>query len=165
MRLLLVIAIVWLLGTCTSSPPESPESYEWTTWSNPDAGYTLAVPDVYSPDVEGGGDAVLFRWGRRVPVKVYLTDLESANRRGLWVGREPTGAATLAGLPATRYDYTHCDGPFCSSITSFVLETEEGRWLAVEFQSDGDLNAVNQHILGSFTLLTPGQTEESILAR
>ena len=159
MRLLLVLAVVWLLGTCTSPPPESPESFEWTTWANPVAGYALDVPDVYSADVEGGGDAVLFRWGRKVPVKVYLTDLESARRRGLWVGEEPTGAATLAGLPATRYDYTHCDGPFCSSIASFVLERDEGRWLALEFRSEGDLNTVNQRILDSFTLLTPEQIE------
>ena len=159
MRLLLVLAIVWLLGTCTSPPPESPESFEWTTWSNAAAGYALDVPDVYSPDVEGGGSAVFFRWGRRVPVKVYLTDLESASGRGLWVDEEPTGATMLAGLPATRYDYTHCDGPFCSSIASFVLEREGGRWLALEFRSEGDLNTLNQHILASFRLLTPGQAK------
>jgi hypothetical protein len=26
----------------------------------------------------------------------------------------------LAGQPATRCDYRHCDGPLCSRMTSFV---------------------------------------------
>jgi len=30
-RLLLIFAIVWLLGTCRSAPPEIPLDFEWTT--------------------------------------------------------------------------------------------------------------------------------------
>jgi len=151
-RLLLALCLVWLLGSCRSAPPEAPLDFAWTTWSNAAAGYALEVPDVYSADVEPGGDAVLFRWGRTVPVKIYFLDLPAAAERGLWVGAEPTGTAALAGLPATRYDYTHCDGPFCSASVSFVLE-REGRWLALEFHSDTVLNDVNRHILASFVLL------------
>jgi len=112
----------------------------------------MDVPNVYEPDVEDGGNAVFFRWNGTVPVKAYLTDLESAKHHGLWVGEEPTGSATLGGLPAARYDYTHCDGPFCSQIVSFVVE-RGNRWLALEFRADRELNPVNQRILSSFQLL------------
>ena len=158
MRTLLVLAVVWLLGTCRSAPPELPQDFEWTTWSNPAAGYSLEVPGVYTANVEDGGNAVFFRWGRTVPVKVYLTDLESAKGRGLWVEEEPTGTADLAGLSAVTYDYTHCDGPFCSRIASFVVE-REGRWLALEFRSEAELNSVNQRVLSSFTLLEAGDAD------
>ena len=152
MRLLLVLFIAWALGTCRSAPPEVPTDFEWTRWTNAAAGYEMVIPDVYRPNVEADGKAVFFRWRRTAPLKVYLTDLESAKHRGLWVGEEPTGEVLLAGLPATRYDYTHCDGPFCSRMASFVLPRGD-RWLALEFRSEGDLNAVNQRILDSFTLL------------
>lgn len=152
MRPLLILAIVWLLGTCRSAPPEIPRDFVWVEWTNPEAGYSLEVPDVYLADKEDGGKAVFFRWAGTAPVKVYLTDLEAAEDRGLWAGEEPTGPATLSGQPATRYDYTHCDGPFCSGITSFVSE-REGSWLALEFRSEGKLNRVNQRILESFTIM------------
>jgi hypothetical protein len=121
-------------------------------------GYALDVPDVYDAEVESGGEAVFFRWGRGAPVKVYLTDLESADDHGLWPGNEPTGEITLGGVPGTRYDYTHCDGPFCSRIASFVIEWR-GHWLALEFRADGELHDVNRRILSSFTL-TPGVSAE-----
>ena len=152
MRLLLVLAVAWLLGTCRSAPPELPPDFEWTTWSNAAAGYSLEVPAVYVADVEDGGNAVFFRWRRTMPVKVYLTDLESAKSRGLWVDEEPTGTTRMAGLPAVTYDYTHCDGPLCSRSASFVV-ARDGRWLALEFRSEGELNTVNQRVLSSFTLL------------
>ena len=159
MRVLLLLAVVWFLSTCRSSAsPELPPDFEWTTWSNVAAGYSLEVPEVYAADVEDGGNAVYFRWGRTVPVKVYLTDLESAKGHGLWVNEEPTGTTTLAGLAATRYDYTHCDGPFCSRIASFVLERED-RWLALEFRSHGELDSVNQRIHSSFALLEAGDAD------
>ena len=158
MRVLLILAVAWLLGTCRSAPPEVPQDFEWTTWSDTAAGYALDLPNVYVADVEDGGNAVFFRWSGTVPVKVYLTDGESAKGHGRWVDEEPTGSATLAGLPATRYDYTHCDGPFCSRIASFVVE-REGRWLALEFRSEGELNPVNQRILSSFTLLEAGDVD------
>ena len=152
MRLLLILALVWLLGTCQSSRPEVPQDFEWTTWTNVAAGYSLDVPDVYDADVEGGGNAVFFRWRGTVPTKIYVTDLESTKGHGLWVGEVPTGPATLALQPAMRYDYTHCDGPFCSHMTSFVIERGD-RWLALEFRSEGELNHVNQRILASLILL------------
>lgn len=158
MRLLLILAVTWLLGTCRSAPPEMPLDFQWTTWTNVAAGYTVEVPDVYEADVEDSGNAVFFRWGGTVPTKIYLTDLESAQRSGLWVGNEPTGLTTLGAQPARRYDYMHCDGPFCSAMTSFVIE-RGNRWLALEFRSEGQLNAVNQRILDSFTVLPSADTD------
>lgn len=34
MRLLLILAVVWLLGTCRSAPPEVPSDVAWTTGTN-----------------------------------------------------------------------------------------------------------------------------------
>lgn len=154
MRLLLILMAAWVLGTCTSAPPMPPTDFEWTTWSNAAAGYALEIPDVYEPDVEDAGRAVFFRWDGTVPVKVYLSGAEAARNRGLWPGHEPTGEITLGGARGARYDYTHCDGPFCSRIASFVIEWRD-EWLALEFRADGELHPVNRHILDSFVLL-PG---------
>jgi len=154
-RLLLILALIWLFGTCRSGASELPSDVEWTTWTNAAAGYSLEVPDVYEAAVEDDGNAVFFRWGGTVPTKVYLTDLESAKRHGLWVDEEPAGPTTLAGQSGTRYDYTHCDGPFCSRVTSFIIARGD-RWLALEFRSGGELGTVNQRILASFTVLPAG---------
>jgi hypothetical protein len=102
MRLLLVLAVAWLWGSCRSRPPEPPADFEWTTWSNVAAGYVLEIPDVYAADVEDDGEGVFFCWGSTVPMKAYATDLESAKDRGLWVDEEPTGSLTLGGVPAVR---------------------------------------------------------------
>jgi len=143
-RLLPILAVVWLLGTCRSAPPEIPRDFNWITFTSAAARYTVEVPNVYRAVVEDSGRVVFFRWRGTVPVKIYLTDLESAERHGLWVGKEPTGPATLSKQPGTRYDYTHCDGPFCSRMISFVIARGD-RWLALEFRSEGELNPVNQH--------------------
>jgi hypothetical protein len=151
-RLLLILALLWLLGTCRSAPPEVTGDPSWTIWTNVAAGYSLEVPDVYEAAVHDEGNAVFFRWRSTTPAKVYVTDLDSAKRHGLWADEAPTGPATLAGQPGTRYDYTHCDGPICSRMTSFVVP-RGSLWLALEFRSDGELSAVNQRILASFTVL------------
>ncbi len=146
MRVLLILAVAWLLGTRCSAPPELPPDFTWIRWSNAVAGYALEVPDAYAADVEEGGNAVYFRWGRTVPAKVYVTDLETARGWGLWPGHEPIADTVLAGLPAKMYGYVHCDGPFCSRIESFVAQ-RDGCWLAIEFRSEGDLDPVQQRIL------------------
>ncbi len=128
MRVLLILAVAWLLGTRCSAPPELPPDFTWIRWSNAVAGYALEVPDAYAADVEEGGNAVYFRWGRTVPAKVYVTDLETARGWGLWPGHEPIADTVLAGLPAKMYGYVHCDGPFCSRIESFVAQ-RDGCWL------------------------------------
>lgn len=152
MNLVLMLALLWLLGTCQSVAPEVTSDVEWKTWTNVAAGYSVEVPDVYEAVVRDGGNAVFFRWRKTATAKVYLTDLESARRHGLWADERATGAATLAGQPGTRYDYRHCDGPLCSRMTSFVIPRGD-RWLALEFRSQGALSSVNQRILASFNLL------------
>ena len=103
MRTLLILWIVWSLGTCHSAVPEAPNDFDWTTWSNAAVGYALEIPDVYRAQVDDGGHTVLFRWSGTVPVKVYFTDLESARGRGLRADEEPSFETSLAGLPAVRY--------------------------------------------------------------
>lgn len=152
-RLVPVLAAVALAVACTVGEPPEPEagSYEWTTYTNEAAGFTMEVPDVYGPYEQAGGRAVLFRWARDVPVKAYWTTATEAEHRGLWFGESPAGAATLGGLDGDRYEYTHCDGPVCSRMVSFVVPWR-GRQLALEFRSDGELNATNRRIQDSFTL-------------
>lgn len=151
------LAVLALATGCTVDEPPEPEadSYEWTTYTNDAAGFKIEIPDVYGPTEEAGGRAVLFRWSRGVPVKAYWTTATEAGHRGLWFDESPAGAATLGGLDGDRYEYTHCDGPVCSRMVSFVVPWR-GRQLALEFRSDGELNATNRRILDSFTLL---QTE------
>lgn len=121
MRLLLILAAVWLLGTCTSGRPLPPTDFEWTTWSNAAIGYALDDPDVYRAHVEDDGRVVFVRWGRGLPVKVYLSGEEATADRGSWPGHDRTAQITLGGAPGSGYDYTHCDGPF---LASFVLLPE-----------------------------------------
>ena len=45
MRLLLILALVWLFDTCQSGAPEVSSDVEWTTWTNVAAGYLLEVPE------------------------------------------------------------------------------------------------------------------------
>jgi len=146
-----------LSAGCTVSELPEPEAgtYEWTTYTNEAAGFTMEVPNVYDAREEAGGRAALFRWDGGVPVKTYWTTAEEAEHRGLWFEEAPAGRATLGGVDGQRYEYDHCDGPICSRMVSFVVPWQ-GRQLALEFRSDGELNATNRHILESFEVL---QTE------
>lgn len=148
-RLLFLIA--GLVAGCGAEPPEPPVAFQWTFWANPDIGYSLDVPDVYKAEMEDGGRSVLFRWRGRVPVKIYLSGMADAEQRGLWVGHEPAAEILLGGQAGLRYDYDHCDGPFCSRMAAFVIPWK-GEWLALEFRTGAVLNEVNQAILESFAL-------------
>lgn len=55
MRLLLILALIALLGPCTSGAPAPRMSFEWLNWSNAAVGYCLDIPDVYEREVEEGG--------------------------------------------------------------------------------------------------------------
>ena len=48
------------------------------------------------------------------------------------------------------YEYDHWDGPFGSAMRSYVVP-HDGQELGLEFRSDGELHAINQQILDSFT--------------
>ncbi|MGD8494565.1 MAG: hypothetical protein PVF05_00140 [Gemmatimonadales bacterium] len=146
-------AALLLAAACTSCAAPGPEAgtFGWESYTNHAAGFTMEVPDVYAPDEEGSGNAVLFRWKRGVPVKAYWTTAEEAAHRGLWFGESSVGPAKLGGVEGRRYEYRHCDGPFCSRMVSFVIPWR-GRELGLEFRSDGPLNATNRRILESFEL-------------
>jgi len=131
-------------------PPPAEGSFAWTTYTNEAVGYTISIPDVYAIDEEGAGAGVFLRWDGRVPVKVYLTDERNGRRNGLWPGEEPSGEIELDGRAGHLYEYDHWDGPFGSAMRSYVVP-HDGKELGLEFRSDGELHAVNQQILDSFT--------------
>ena len=63
----------------------------------------------------------------------------------------PPGDVDLGGKTGKLYYYDHCDGPFCSRMTSYVID-HRGKQLGLEFRSEGELGEVNQMIAGSFRL-------------
>jgi hypothetical protein len=140
------------LAACESLPPPPPDEFSWEAYVNAAVGYEMEIPDAYRPDEEDDGKAVFFRWRGTVPVKVYLADEEMGRDRGLWPGHEPVGEIELGGRPGALYEYTHCDGPFCSKMKSFVVE-HMGRSLGLEFRTEGDLDEMNRHIVDSFSFL------------
>lgn len=147
-----LVAFLLAAACRMGEPPEPAEgTFEWTTYRNADVGYAVELPDLYRPDEEDGGRAVLFRSGDGVPVKVYWMTESEGDGRGLWFGESPVGVDSLAGFEARRYEYTHCDGPLCSRMVSFVIPHGE-RMLALEFRSDGPLTRTNERILRSFAL-------------
>jgi len=78
-------ALALALGCTVDEPPEpDADSYQWTAYANDAVGFTMEVPDVYGPNEEAGGRAVLFRWARGVPVKAYWTTASESEHRGLW---------------------------------------------------------------------------------
>lgn len=151
--LLAVVSAVALAGCRQEAPPPPAEgSFEWAAYTNEAVGYTMDIPSVYQIDEEDGGEAVFLRWDGRVPVKVFLTDERNGRRNGLWPGEDPSGAITLGGRDGVLYEYDHWDGPFGSAMRSYVVP-HAGKELGLEFQSDGDLHAVNARILGSFAFV------------
>jgi hypothetical protein len=121
------------------------------------AGYTMDVPDRYTPHETRG--SVLFRDDGRVPLKVYFITEEEGRGRGLWFGEESIGEIRRAGRAGRGYDYSHCDGPLCSRMRSYVIPLR-GKFLALEFRSDGELNEVSRRILESFSV-TPEEATAS----
>ena len=150
--LLVGAGLATILAGCRhdAPPPPAEGSFEWTTYSNEAIGYTMSIPDVYRIDEEGDGEAVFFRRDGRVPVKVYLTDERNGRRTGLWPGEEPSGEIELDSRSGHLYEYDHWDGPFGSATRSYVVP-HDGQELGLEFRSDGELHAINQQILDSFT--------------
>lgn len=140
-----------LLAACSTPDPEPPAvgSFEWISYQNDSVGFSLEYPDAYRADTEDDGRSVFFRAERGVPVKVYWTSASEADGRGLWFGETPVGEITLSGHRGHLYEYSHCDGPFCSTMKSYVIPLRD-RYLALEFRSEGPLHELNRHILESF---------------
>lgn len=144
-------ALLLLLAACSAPDPQPPAvgTFEWVTYQNDSVGFSVEYPDAYTADTEDDGRSVFFRAERGVPVKVYWTSAREADGRGLWFGETPVGKITLSGHRGHLYEYSHCDGPFCSTMTSYVIPLRD-RYLALEFRSEGPLHGVNRHILESF---------------
>ena len=141
---------------CTMPDPPEPEAgtFEWATYENGTVGFVLEFPNTYRAETQEGGYSVLFRTDRGVPVKVYWTTEEESKGHGLWFGKTPIGEISLARHAGHLYEYTHCDGPLCSTMKSYVVPLR-GRYLALEFRSAGRLHDVNRRILDSFQIGAP----------
>lgn len=147
---------VCLTIACTTPDPPSPAvgTFEWIAYQNDTVGFALEVPSSYRANIKADGHAWLFRGERGVPVKIYWTTALESKGHGLWFGEPPVREIALAGHNGQLYEYSHCDGPFCSRMKSYVVPLR-GRFLALEFRSSGPLDDVNQHILDSFHIADP----------
>jgi hypothetical protein len=141
------------VAACTTPDPQPPAAgtFEWRSYANRTVGFTLEYPDAYTADTASDGRSVFFRGEGGVPVKVYWTSAREADGHGLWFAESPISGVTLAGREGHLYDYSHCDGPFCSRMKSYVIPLRD-RFLALEFRSEGPLHEVNRHILDSFRI-------------
>jgi hypothetical protein len=120
----------------------------WTTYMNTELGYTLSHPVIFKPEVYGDGN-VLFRYRMGVPVLVRFTDEEDGRRRGAWFGHDPVEKVQLGDRSGQKFIYTHWDGPFGARTVSYVVQYK-GKFLALEFRTDGDLYQFQKRILDSF---------------
>lgn len=153
--------VIALAGACTVDDPPAPApgTFEWTEYRDSRLGVRLAVPDVYRPRVDGDGSAVFFESPRGIPVKLYWTTESEASGRGLWFGSSPAGEIRLDGVDGHLFAYSHCDGPLCSPMRSYVVPYR-GKQLALEFRSSGDLHPVHRRILESIEFTEAPQREE-----
>lgn len=145
--------LVSALGCVAQSAPTAdldPEALTWVEYAEPAVGYRFSHPDLMTPMSQAA--SVLLRMpGHGVPALVRFTTEAEGRRRGAWFGHPAAAAATLAGRPAEIFDYTHWDGPVGDRTLAYVVPWRE-RWLALEFRTPGELSAVQQRILDSFTL-------------
>jgi len=138
-----------LVASCSGTPPRNPatESVTWRSYHNPQAGYTIQIPNNYA--VQERGVDTLFRFDGYPVLAVNWADEASARHRGLWPGHEPAGVTEVGGVEGSRYVYSHYDGPSSMRTVSHVVK-HGGRYLAVEFRTDLDEpDGVQQHILDS----------------
>lgn len=135
----------------------------WRTYTNRKLGYSVSHPDALEPQEHGA--EVLFRGAGPlglhlpfvggVPALVRWEGEAEGRRRGAWFGTEPAGPITLDGVAGLKYVYVHHDGPSPAPTIAYVVPFR-GKFLALEFRSDGDIDRVQQRMLDSFRLGGPG---------
>lgn len=137
-------------GCCTQALFElDPDQLTWVTYRNTALGYTLEYPSILRLRVEGG--TALFDYGWGVPVLVRFTDESGGRNRSLWFGHEPVGPVELSGRPGELFIYEHKEGPSAIRTVSYVIPLE-GKYLAFEFRTGGELNPVQKRMLDSFRM-------------
>jgi len=140
-------SILLLLVSC-SKPPLDFNHIQWNEYKDAELKYSIKYPDAY--ETERDGHNVLFRYGSSVPMVVRFVDEAEGKSRGLWFGHEPAGASSLGGQPAITYIYDHYDGPLGSRTISYVTPFR-GKFLGLEFRTDGPLDSAMSRVLDSFT--------------
>jgi hypothetical protein len=130
---------------CGAPPHLQPGSFGWADYAVPALGLALSYPDVYVPQAEG--DAyVAFRHGRFMPLIIRFVDEADGRQRGLWFGHPAVNAIDVGAIAGQEYVYTHYDGPFGARMIACVIPWK-GKYLALEFRTNEDLDAVQQEIL------------------
>jgi len=128
------------------------DQVNWSTYTNSKLGYSVSYPAVLQLKEFGDG-SVLFRNGMDgVPILVRYADEQEGKKRDLWFGHEPVGKINLAGRDGDKFIYSHHDGPFSTRTVSYVV-AHQAKYLAVEFRAAGELNAIQQRVLDSFTFI------------
>ncbi len=122
----------------------------WATYTSDKLNYSIAYSTVLAPSGSEHGE-VLFKYGWGVPVRVRFTNEAEGKKTGAWFGNEPTEKIKLNGRNGEKFIYEHYEGPFGARTVSYVIEYR-GKFLGVEFRTDGELNEIQQRMLDSFRI-------------
>jgi hypothetical protein len=142
------------LAACGAPPHLAAGSFGWASYVDPAIGVSLWYPDVYAPQAASDGSYVPFRYGRFTPLIIRFVDEKDGKQRGLWFGSVPTGAIQVGGIVGQEYIYTHYDGPFGARMIACVVPWK-GKYLGIEFRTNGDLDSAQQEILRRVALSNP----------
>jgi len=150
------LGIVIAIAGCQS--PKTPlenlnvNELSWATYTDNKLNYSISYPTVLTPSGSENGE-VLFRYGWGVTARVRYTNETDGKKTGAWFGNKPFGKIKLGGYDGEKFIYEHYDGPFAAKTVSYVIEYR-GKFLGLEFRSDGELNDIQKTMLNSFSVLT-----------
>ena len=139
--------IILLVSGCSAGI--EPTVFNWVAYENQNLGYRLKVPNAYAI-TQSGDFYVRFSYGFRSPVIIRYTDESEAANKGLWFGTSPVEPGSLGGIEGQIYAYTHYDGPVGARMVSYVVPYR-GKYLALEFRTDGAPDDIQKQVLASFT--------------
>ena len=142
-----LVALCMLVG-CGLPTKVDPSNIHWAEYTNPN-GYSLSYPAEYKPETNDG--EVIFRYYLNVPMLVRWTDEAGAQGHDLWFGHAPVMEMNLAGVNGKKYIYDHHDGPSSSRTVSYVIPFK-GKFLALEFRTEGELDSAEKRVLDSFSV-------------
>ena len=137
---------ILVLSACAAPPHLVPGTFGWAQYTDPSLGLTVSYPDSYTPRVEGDGSYVAFRSGRFTPLIIRFVDEADGRKRGLWFGHPAAGAVVIGNIEGQQYMYRHYDGPFGVRMVACVIPWR-GKYLALEFRTDGELDPVQDEVL------------------
>jgi len=143
---------VILVMSCRTRAPEypAPEQLDWKTYVHPTLDYRLDYPTLYT--VHPDGEDVFFRYDGHPSFVIRYCSREKADHKGLWADHEPEETVRFASHEWEAYDYDHRDAFFIMRTISFVTPYRES-YLSLDIRTNGDLDAVHQKMIYSFTFL------------